>query len=202
MSRNAVVIDIETTGDDPAEDRICSLAVIALVEGRVHPEGQLYLLLDPGRDSSPEALARHGLGDWLLRHQKGFAHYAERLRGLLAQAPLVIGHELARKMSFLNAEFERAGLQRIRPQGFCTRDAAARRWPQESPSLEACLNRLGIRREKRQHGASEDCAMTAALFLFFQGNMKPDIRYPAKPQNLVVPPPAPETLPPRSAASD
>ncbi len=193
MSRNAVVIDIETTGDDPAEDRICSLGLIALVDGQVHHEGQLYLLFDPGRDSSAEAQARHGLDPWLLSHQRPFSHYAARLRALLERAPLVVGHEIARKMNFLNREFERAGLAPIRPHGFCTRDAAARRWPRESPSLQACLSRLGIQRPARKHGVSEDCALTAALYLFFQGNMKPDIRYPAKPQNLRQPPPKPES---------
>ncbi len=197
MSRNAVVIEIETTGDKPNEDRVCALALIALVDGQVHPNGQLYLLFDPGCESSAEASEQHGLDDWLLRHQKPFADYAERLRTILLQAPLVIGHDISRRMSFVNREFERAGLEPIRPRGFCTREAATRRWPKESPALDACLSRLGIKREQRQHGASEDCAMTAALFLFFQGNMKPDIRYSARPHNLQVPPPAPAPIPPR-----
>ncbi len=197
MSRGAIVIDLETTGDDRGADRICSLALITIVEGEVHPDGHLYLVFDPGRDSSPEALARHGLSDWMLRHQRPFSHYAPRLRTLLEQTPLVVGHHVSLKMHHINRELERAGLEKVRPQGFCTRDAAARRWPQESPTLDACLTRLGIKREVRQHGASEDCAMTAALYLFFNGNAQPDIRYAAKPQNLQPVPNAPDPLPPR-----
>lgn len=197
MSRDAVVIDLETTGDDKSEDRICSLALISILDGEVHPEGHLYLVFDPGRKSSPEALARHGLSDWLLRHQRPFSDYAPRLRVLLKRAPLVVGHDVTRKMHFVNREMERAGLEKIRPQGFCTRDAAARRWPQESPTLDACLSRLGIDREARRHGASEDCAMTAAIYLYFNGNAKPDIRYAAKPHNLQTAPSAPDPVPPR-----
>jgi len=197
MSRNAVVFDIETTGDDPDEDRVCSLGLIALVDGRVHEEGQLYLLFDPGRQSSPEALTRHGLQDWLLRHQRPFSDYAARLRQMLLTAPLVIAHQLSVKMRLLNAEFERAGLSPVVPRGFCTREAAKRRWPNESPELNACLGRLGFTREARKYGASEDCALTAALYLFFQGNMKPDIRYPANPQNLRPAPAPPDPVPPR-----
>ncbi|MBC6416639.1 MAG: hypothetical protein GDA47_02290 [Rhodospirillales bacterium] len=197
MSRNAVIIDIETTGEDPKEDRICSLALIALVEGQIPPDGQLYLIYDPGRDNGTGAADRNRFGDWLLRHQKPFAHYAESLRGMLLRAPLMIGHSLAIKMNFVNRELERAGQETICPRGFCTREAAARRWPSESPALEACLARLGCKREGRKHGASEDCALTAALYLFFQGNMEPDIRYPAKPQNLRPAPPEPDSPPPR-----
>ncbi len=201
MSRDAVVIDIETTGEDKSSDRICSLSLISIVNGEVHPNGQLYLLFDPGQESSPEASARHEMSDWVLRHQSPFSDYAERLQGLLEKAPLVVGHDIARKMHFINKELDRAGVERVRPHGFCTRDAAARRWPQESPTLEACLARLGIKRKARQHGASEDSAMTAALFLYFQGNAKPDIRYASKPHNLRPSPPAPDPVPPRQSAS-
>lgn len=197
MSRNGIVIDMETTGPDPAADRICSLALIALADGRVHPEGQLYLIFDPGVESGAEALAWHGLDDWLLRHQRPFADYAADLRQMLAQAPLVIAHQLSVKLRFLNAELERAGLEAVAPRGFCTREAAKRRWPGESPELNDCLARLGFHRGARKHGAAEDCALTSALYLFFQGNMKPDIRYPANPHNRREPPPAPEPLPPR-----
>ena len=134
----------------------------------------------------------------MLRHQRPFSDYAASLRALLEQAPLVVGHDVARKMHFINREFERAGLEKVRPQGFCTRDAATRRWPPESPTLDACLTRLGIKREARRHGASEDCAMTCALFLYFHGNAKPDIRYAAKPHNLRPAPSAPDPVPPRA----
>ncbi|MEO1191259.1 MAG: exonuclease domain-containing protein [Pseudomonadota bacterium] len=198
MSRNGIVIDLETTGSDPREDRICSLALIALVDGRVQPGGQLYLYFDPQQPSEPEALQRHGLDDWQLRHQPRFSAYAAQLRRMLLTAPLVIGHHLPRKMRFMNQEFERAALSPIAPRGFCTREAAKRRWPNASPELDACLTRLGFNREGRKHGASEDCALIAALYLFFQGEMKPDIRYPSKAHNLVAVPPAPRPLPPRA----
>jgi len=201
MSRNTIVIDIETTGPDPAANRVCSLALIAVVEGRVHPDGQLYLIFDPGERSDEESLARHGLDDWLLRHQRSFADYAAEVRQMLVQAPLVVGHQLAVKLRFINNELERAGLEPVTPRGFCTREAAKRRWPSQSPGLDDCLKRLGFNREGRKHGASEDCALTAALYLFFQGNMKPDIRYPVRPQNRREPPPAPDPVPPRPQAA-
>ncbi|GAB5469834.1 MAG: hypothetical protein Kilf2KO_28640 [Rhodospirillales bacterium] len=201
MSQDGIVIDIETTGGDPRQNRICSLALIAVVEGRVQPGGQLYLFFDPGHVSEPAAQQRHGLDDWVLRHQPDFADYAPRLHQMVTRAPLVIGHRLEAKLRFLNAEFERAGLEPVAPRAFCTREAAKRRWPHESPELDDCLTRLGFKRDGRKHGCSEDCALTAALYLFFQGDMRPDIRYPAKAQNLRTIPPPPDPLPPRDAAS-
>ena len=45
------------------------------------------------------------------------------------------------------------------------REAAKRRWPNESPELDTCLARLGFNRGQRRYGASEDCAQAECASL-------------------------------------
>jgi len=201
MSLNGVVIELDTTGTDPGRDRICSFALLALVNGRVPQEGQLFLLCDPGIAPREGDLPSPLLDDWQLRHQPPFGDYAEEIHALLSKAPVVIAHDAARKLAFLNDEFAAKGLSPVTAPTFCTRQAAADKWPNQSSGLNDCLRRLGLDRQQRRHGASEDAAYVAALYLFFKGEMHPEVRYPAEPMNRRPAPPRPAPLPERPMAT-
>jgi DNA polymerase III subunit epsilon len=106
-ARPICALDIETTGTDPWADRVVELGVVRVAQdGRTRVLSQRF---NPGRPVPPEAVAVHGLTDNRLRHKPPFRAVAPGLREFLADADLV-GFDLSFDLSFLTAEFARAGV--------------------------------------------------------------------------------------------
>ena len=100
-----VVIDTETTGTDPRQDRIVELSVLRFeycpatgVPSRVL---EVYSSLeDPGRPIPPESTAIHGITDEMVKGQR---IDDARVEALLSGATLVIAHNAAFDRPFLEA---------------------------------------------------------------------------------------------------
>lgn len=95
-----VAIDIETTGLDPAADRVIEFA--ACDEGGV----ESATLVRP--DGEIELTGPHGLTHADLAGAPAFESIAWRVRKLLA-GRVVVAHNAAFDLAFLRAEFERIG---------------------------------------------------------------------------------------------
>jgi DNA polymerase III epsilon subunit-like protein len=135
------VVDVETTGLDAATDRIVEVAVVRLAaDGRVTHE--YATTIDPGRSVLLSEV--HGLTDELVRGAPRFEQAAAALAARLTGAVLV-GHHVAFDVTFLQAEYDRAGIPMPPFPALCTRTLAERlgRRP-EGWNLAACCAEAGV----------------------------------------------------------
>lgn len=107
LTRPLAVIDLETTGTDPLNDRIVEICVVKLI-----PEGgeeRRCRLINPERPIPPEATAIHTITDDMVATAPTFARIASGLLDFLAGCDLC-GYNLARfDLRMLQTEFDRCG---------------------------------------------------------------------------------------------
>lgn len=159
----ATVLDCETTGLDPARDRVVSLAALRF-EGAAHaPHISLDLLVDPGVPIPARATAIHGITDAMVAGAPGFRAVARRLAPLLRGAVLV-GHAIDFDRTVLARESRRAALPWREPPALCTRELAAALLPAHAElELDALARRFDIHIAGR-HTALGDALATRRLF--------------------------------------
>ncbi len=108
LTRPLVVFDLESTGTDPAMDRIVEISVL-----RIEPDGGTETRtrrLNPGRPIPPGATAVHGIGDDDVRDEPTFRQVARSLLRLLGGADLA-GFNIRRfDLPLLEREFRDCGL--------------------------------------------------------------------------------------------
>jgi len=200
-SGKTYVIDVETTGLY-GDDRIVTLAAICLVGMDAQKEG-IYLIFDPRKDCHPEAAKLHGWDDWTLMHQNLFETAADELHQIFSNAECLVAHNANFDLSFLDREFEIAGLPPLTGPSFCTMVAARERWPRRRARLDDCLKRIGVRgRSKKTHSAYEDAFHAMNLYRYFMGAKVPYTleSAPPMPTNFIAPPPIPEGPMPKRKA--
>lgn len=108
LARPLAVIDLETTGVDPARDRIVELALIKLT-----PDGRpvvLHQFVNPGGPIPPAATAVHGVGDADVAAAPTFAAVAAGLARFLDGCDLAGFGITSFDLPLLAAEFARAGV--------------------------------------------------------------------------------------------
>lgn len=165
-----IVFDTETTGLDPRDGhRLVEFAGIEMVE-RVPTGRHLHLYVNPGRAMPAEAQAIHGLSEAFLADKPRFAAIAGELQGFLEGAVLV-AHNAAFDIRFLNAEFELCGRPAIDSARVVdTLDLARKRFPGAKHSLDALCQRFGIDRSHRVlHGALIDAELLADVYVELTG---------------------------------
>jgi DNA polymerase-3 subunit epsilon len=108
LERPLAVFDLETTGTDPATDKIVEIAVL-----RIEPDGKREARtrrIDPGRPIPPAATAVHGIGDDDVRGEPTFDRIARGLLEFLDGADLA-GFNVRRfDVPLLEREFSDCGL--------------------------------------------------------------------------------------------
>jgi DNA polymerase III epsilon subunit family exonuclease len=121
----AVVVDVETTGFDPKNDRIVAIACLRgsiaelAIKGVTHLD-QFSARLNPGIPIPPEATRVHGIKDSDVTGQESFGDIAAQLREFIGTLPL-IGHNVSYDKAFLSEEFKRAGQSSLhRNRVYCT----------------------------------------------------------------------------------
>src|SRR5258707_11126266 len=77
-----VVIDVETTGLLPAEDRVVEVGAIRLVGGK--EDGRFHSMIQPGRPMPEAARAKNGITDDMLKDAPTFDKIAGDLRKFMA----------------------------------------------------------------------------------------------------------------------
>jgi DNA polymerase III subunit epsilon len=165
-----IVLDTETTGLDPAAGhRIVEIGCIELNDH--YPTGREYqVYLNPERDMPEDAERVHGITNEFLKDKPRFAEAVDALLAFLGDAMLVI-HNAAFDLRFLNAELARLGKEAIPPsRAIDTIEIAKQKLPGVRYSLDELCKRFGIdlgRREK--HGALLDAELTAQVYLELAG---------------------------------
>ena len=149
-----VVLDTETTGTAPKSDRIVWVAVAILDDHTVTERWSTFL--DPGPGS------RVRVAGIDLAGQPTFADIALRLANLL-RGGVLVAHNAPFDVSFLAAEYERAGITMPEVPVICTLRLARRLGLEvASFSLVDCCARFGISHQRR-HQADEDVEATVQL---------------------------------------
>ncbi len=108
------MIDLETTGLNPARDEIISFGTVTVESGRIRLDDARYELIRPDRMPGPESIRIHGLRPVDL---EGAPTLEERLDALLESLTgrALIAHVAAIETGFLGAALAARGLELRNP---------------------------------------------------------------------------------------
>src|SRR5918997_1398601 len=170
-----IVLDTETTGTDPAGDRIVEIGCVELLN--YIPTGRTFhVYVNPQRPVSQGALAVHGLSDSFLSDKPVFPAIAPEFMEFVRDARLVI-HNAAFDVGFLNAELGRCGHPAFDlDKAACTLTLARRKHPSAPNNLDALCSRYGIDNSRRtKHGALLDAEILAEVYIELIGGKQADL---------------------------
>ncbi|MFC6740679.1 exonuclease domain-containing protein [Methylobacterium tardum] len=166
-----VVLDTETTGLHRHNgDRLISLAVLPLDRDRGPGEERVTfaayrLTVNPGRPSSPQALAVHGLTEAELATKPALSRAMASQVVRFIGGSTVVAHNTPFDAGFVQSECERLGMGWRPDEGQVvdTRLLCKLLWPGEPGSLDALATRLGVDRGDRDagHDALADARLLA-----------------------------------------
>ncbi|WP_328723142.1 TerD family protein [Streptomyces sp. NBC_00247] len=153
------LVDVETSGLRPGQDRVLSLAVLTL-DAHGRQTGEYHTLLDPGCDPGPVHV--HGLTSERLAGAPTFGQVAPKV-GEYLDGRVFVAHNAHFDYNFLSHEFARAGL--VLPVGrrLCT--LALNRLvgpPTADLKLGTLAAHYGVRQE-RAHDAQDDVRVLSAI---------------------------------------
>ncbi len=178
LRRALAFFDLETTGTNPAEDRIVEISVL-----KVHPDGSEELKtrrLNPGVPIPRGAFEVHGISDEDVANEPRFAQVAASLADFLADCDLG-GFGVTRfDVPLLIAEFERAGVEfSIRDRSIV--DALTIFHQREPRNLDAALRFYCGEALEDAHSAEADIRATYRVLL---GQLERYEDLPANPEEL------------------
>ena len=163
LGLDAVVLDIETTGLDPAKARLVEAAAIRLDGGDPAKADAFQQRVNPGEPIPGSSTAIHGIDDAAVATAPSFTRLWPTLNGYLGES-IVIGHSLGFDLAVLKHECERAGLSWTPPRALDT-GLLARLVAPRLPgySLEELAAWLMVKPGER-HSAYGDALTTARIF--------------------------------------
>lgn len=160
LARPLAVLDLESTGTDPATDRVVELAVLTLrPDGSAEPYATR---VHPGRVIPAAATAVHGITDADVRGAPTFAAVAPDLVRRLAGCDLAGFGLTGFDLPLLCAECARAGVP-FDLAGRAVLDALAVYRRHEARTLSAAVAFYLGRDHAGAHGAAADAAAAAAV---------------------------------------
>lgn len=157
-------LDVETTGFSPARDRIVEISLVKMRGGEII--GSFETLIDPERPIPAAATAVHGIDMFSVMSRPPFAAHRDTMDWFLDDhQAVIVGHNVAFDLGFLNAELARAG--RVQDQwsglSFCTLLLARRVYKFSNNKLASLALKLGIEVEQ-SHRAGKDVQATIGVF--------------------------------------
>ena len=164
IALDAVVLDTETTGLDPAKARIVEVAAVRLKAGRLSADDPFRRLVRPGVPIPAVATAVHHIDDRMVADAPAFAAVWPDLLAFTGDA-VVIGHTLGFDLAILKRECERAGIPFRLPRALDTQLLAQVAEPNLAGfTLEQLAAWLGVDMTDR-HSALGDATTTARIFV-------------------------------------
>ena len=164
--------DVETTGLGN-HDRIISFGGIVMISrdlARGRPSlAYLYLVFDPGRRNSRDAERIHGFTDSALRLQDPFAVHAVDVWQFLTSYELLVAHNAAFDLRFINREMRLAGLPALTRPVYCTMQGYRALGLGGSASLSAVCRHIKLARAGYLHDAIEDTWLAMQIYLWLHG---------------------------------
>jgi DNA polymerase-3 subunit epsilon len=123
-----VVLDLETTGGSPANDRITEVGAVKIRGGEVL--GTFHTLVNPGISIPPLVSALTGITDPMVADQEPIEVVLPCLLEFLGRAVLV-AHNASFDRRFIQANLERHGYQRLTNRVVCTARLARKLLPRD-----------------------------------------------------------------------
>jgi DNA polymerase-3 subunit epsilon len=159
MSVDFVVVDFETTGILPKNDRIIEIGAIRTSEsGKVL--GGFTTLINPHRDVGPTNI--HGITPGMLRDAPSFGEVLNEFAKILDGA-ILVAHNALFYARFLDAELERLNHGRNDIDALCTMELMGLRYPRTVRRLVDCCSYLKLP-ILDAHSAFDDAQMASNLF--------------------------------------
>jgi DNA polymerase III subunit epsilon len=153
-----VVLDLETTGGSPVQDRVTEIAAVRIENGQ--EVARWSTLVNPSTPISHFIQNLTGISNEMVRAAPTFAEVAQQLLGLLDGAVLV-AHNARFDHGFLLNEFERLD-HSLRVKTLCTVRLSRLLYPQHrSHGLDAIMQRHGLASSAR-HRAMGDVEVVLA----------------------------------------
>ena len=164
ISLNAVVVDTETTGLDPAKARIVEIGLVPLKSGKLDEAGALRRLVNPGEPIPLATTKIHHIDDAAVADAPAFADAWPPVADRIGEA-VWLGHTLGFDLAVLKRECERAGMTWRAPRTLDTRLLAQVVEPRLGGyTLEHLASWLNVTVVDR-HSAVGDAILTARIFL-------------------------------------
>ena len=158
------VFDTETTGLNPnAGDEIVSIGAVRIVNNRLLRYETYEQLIDPKRPIDPMSQTVHGISNEMLRGQPTIDQALPQFHEYCVDTVLV-GHNAAFDMRFLQLKEDQTGIRFTHPVLDTLLLSEVLHPNQESHSLEAIAERLGVKVLAR-HTALGDALVTGEVFL-------------------------------------
>jgi DNA polymerase-3 subunit epsilon len=172
----SILLDTETTGIDPAAGHrileICCLELLNHIPTGKH----FHRIIDPERESDPEAERIHGFSRAVLRGKPKFADIADELVAFLGDSKL-IAHNAPFDAGHINAELARLDRPPLAAERWIdTVRIARQKFPGAPASLDALCRRFEIDLSQRTtHNALLDCKLLAEVYLELVGGRQPGL---------------------------
>ena len=157
------VFDTETTGLSPSDDEIIAIGAVRIVNGRLLRQETFDRLVDPGRSVDPASMAVHGLSSEMLAGQPAIDDVLP-LFARFAQETVLVGHNVAFDLRFLELKEARTGVRFTQPVLDTLLLSAVLHPDEEDHSLEAMATRMDVSMVGR-HTALGDAILTGEIFL-------------------------------------
>ncbi|MGE0714226.1 MAG: PolC-type DNA polymerase III [Alphaproteobacteria bacterium] len=113
-----VSLDLETTGLDPARDRVVAAGAVRLDGSRIYPAETIDLLVRPGVAIPARATAVHGIADSTVADAPPIAEVLPEIARFVAGC-VVVGHNIGFDLTVLAAEAARTGIAWDPPPALC-----------------------------------------------------------------------------------
>jgi DNA polymerase-3 subunit epsilon len=139
-----------------------------LAKGQPHLE-YVYLVFNPGRGNGRVAEQIHGFSASALRLQDPFAVHAADVRRFLKSYELLVAHNAAFDLRFINREMRLSGLPALTRPVFCTMKGYRALELGGSASLSALCRRIKLARVGDLHDAIEDACLAMQIYLWLHG---------------------------------
>jgi DNA polymerase III subunit epsilon len=162
--------DVETTGLGH-HDRIVSFGGIGMISRDLAKgcPAYLYLVFNPGTENHRDAQRIHGFSDSALRLQDPFAVHAADVWRFLTSYELLVAHNAAFDLRFINREMRSSGLPALTGPVYCTMKGYRALELGGSASLSAVCRRIKLARAGDLHGAIEDAWLAMQIYLWLHG---------------------------------
>jgi DNA polymerase-3 subunit epsilon len=164
-SKRLIALDTETTGFSVSENhRIIEIGAVEIIEGQVSGN-EFQAFLNPDRDVPLEATNVHGITTEMLKDKPRFHEMANDLLSFIDGALLII-HNAAFDIKFLNFELNKAGMSDIQNEVFDTTVLSKRLNPGGKTNLDSLSKRYKIDASQRsKHGALIDARILGHVYL-------------------------------------
>lgn len=157
------VIDVETTGGSPTNGAITEVGAVLVRAGAC--DATFSTLIDPGMAIPREITALTGISASTVADAPPFRAIADELADFIGDA-VIVGHNIRYDLSFLAAEFTRAGRERPTNRSVCTLALARRLVRDEVPDCKLGTLADRLRLDHRpNHRALDDALATTDLFM-------------------------------------